>query len=251
MMKYAFVLAALAGLMLSCTTFGLPKEDLRRIRTVALVQVKVNAACDGTDSELMERRVSSRSIKVVPFMDGKSDRMKYLNTQVYAEYIATNFVAAFNTANTNYRIITLREALPAGDYKNLTRINAQGGMAVARDTVDLARYTAAEQTALFAKVKADALMTVTLYYSLWGQVMTAKVSIADKNGTALYSDIIRTESTYIIKDIESPYTSEFEVFGDSGSLTNRRHQDEVFTVLGEMVQSAGRDCARTLAQAVR
>ncbi|MEK6794531.1 MAG: hypothetical protein AABZ39_07125 [Spirochaetota bacterium] len=251
MIKYVLASITLAALTVSCTTFGLPKEDLRRIKTIALVQVKVNSACDGTDSEMMERRVSSRSIKVLPFVSGKSDRMKYLNTQVYAEYIATNFQTAFNGGNTNYRIISLREAMNAAEYKALTRVNARDGMAVARDTIDLSRYAAPERTALFAKVKADAFMSITLYHSVWGQAMSARVSISDRNGTVLYADLLRTESTYIVKDVESPYTSEFEVFGDSSALTNRRHQDEVFTVLGEMVQSAGKDCARTLTEAIR
>lgn len=213
--------------LISCASYTIKKEPLSRVKTIALVQLKANASCE---------------------TDG--DRMKYLNTQVHSEFIASNFMLGFNS-NSTMALVPFKTVFK-GDFKNLKGFTAkEKNRVLAKDTIDIGNYSSNDIAAIASKINADAFMVVSIDYSLWGQSLVMDIDVYNRGAELIWKDRVRGESTYIIKDKESPYTSDFEVFGDSADMKTRRHQDELLVVLAEAVSNAAREFASHAQEALR
>lgn len=229
MKRYTFTTLALLTLFtLSCGTKAFVQKDvLLNVRKIALVQCKMNSAC------LTEK-----------------DRMKYLNTELYAEVFCTNFVNVFNASSNAYnkRIVFLADALPAETYtalKGFTTRNATN--VVAEGTIDLAQYTSNEVVDLTGQLAEDveAYMVITLTYSLWAQSVVYDIAVYPKGAygeeAVIWQDSVKAVSTYIMNDKESPYSSESELFRleDVERYDNKAtHQEELYYVIEEAVSNA-------------
>ena len=47
------------------------------------------------------------------------DKLKYLNTEIYADYVLESFISNFNSQNELVKLITLEEALGKSEFSKL------------------------------------------------------------------------------------------------------------------------------------
>lgn len=216
-MKKIFLIIILSPVLIFAKGAFVDKSIIQVIDNAVLSSFSVNTACVSED-----------------------DMMKYENTQVYSEYLCTNFIRFFNNTNHYLNISLLKDSLSEEEYTSQKYFTASNRRyAIARGAVDINRYTESEIISLVDKTEADAYIKIEADLKLWAQSITLKISAYNKKNALFWQDEVKAVSTYIIKDIASPYAGEFEVFGEGGfdASQSRSHEDELYIMLSEAISN--------------
>ena len=105
----------------------------------------------------------NRTIAIASFTFPKNmtnqytDKLKYLNTEIYTDFVLNSFISNFNSQNEMVRLITLQEALGNEEFAKLPNHSILGADYVAA-TGTLATNRLSEETLSLLTDKVDGVM---------------------------------------------------------------------------------------------
>ncbi|WP_295154953.1 hypothetical protein [uncultured Brachyspira sp.] len=184
-----------------------------------------------------------RNIAIASFTFPKSmtnqylDKLKYLNTEIYADFVLNSFISNFNSQNEMVRLITLEEAIGNKDFAELPNHSILGADYVAA-TGTLATNRLSEETLLILADKVDGIMYANSAMSFWSQKVTIDFEIYDIDGDYLWIDTLNGDSYHIIGDTGSPTRqTAYEIVIADVMKYQKRHAEELYIVIDQAISN--------------
>lgn len=184
-----------------------------------------------------------RTIAVASFTLPKSmtneylDKLKYLNTQIYADFLLSSFISNFNRQNEMVKLETLKNALGDIEFSKLPYHYILGSeYAVATGTI--ATNYLSENTIDLLKGKVDGVMYADATMSFWSQRVDIKFQVYNLDGNPIWIDNIKGISYHIIGDTGIPTRkTAYEVVVADVLEYQKRHSAELYIVIDEAVSN--------------
>ncbi|WP_300366430.1 hypothetical protein [Brachyspira sp.] len=186
----------------------------------------------------------NRTIAVASFTFTKSmtnhylDRLKYLNTEIYTDFVLNSFISNFNSQNEMVRLITLEEAMGNKDFAELPNHSILGANYVAA-TGTLATNRLSEKTLSALADKVDGIMYANSTMSFWSQKVTINFEIYDLEENYLWIDTLNGDSYHIIGDTGAPTRqTAYEIVIADVMKYQKRHAEELYIVIDQAISNA-------------
>lgn len=184
-----------------------------------------------------------RTIAVVSFTFPKNmtneyfDRLKYLNTQIYTDFVLNSFISNFNLQNEMIKLETLKDAIGDSEFSKLPYHYVLGAdYVVASGTVATSRLK--ESTIDLLKGKVDGVMYINSSMSFWSQRIDISFRILDLNGHPIWLDNIKGISYHIIGDTGTPTRkTAYEVVIADVLEYQKRHSSELYIIIDEAISN--------------
>lgn len=185
-----------------------------------------------------ERNIVIASFTFPKSMTNQSlDKLKYLNTEIYADFVLESFISNFNAQNNLVNLITLEEALGKQEFSKLSN-----------HSIFRADYVAATGTlasdildvGIADKVLSDydGIMFANSYMSFWSQNIIIDFRVYESNGEYLWVDKLDGKSYHIIGDTGSPTKqTAYEIIIADVTKYQQRHGEELYTVINEAISN--------------
>lgn len=190
--------------------------------------------------EIIEK---NRTIAIVSFTFPKSmtnqylDRLKYLNTEIYTDFVLNSFISNFNSQNEIVKLITLQEALGKSDFAKLPNHYIMGADYVAA-TGTLATNRLSKDTLDLLMEKVDGIMYADSYMSFWSQKVSIDFEIYDTEGNYLWIDTLDGASYHIIGDTGAPTRqTAYEIVIADVMKYQKRHAEELYIVIDQAISN--------------
>lgn len=185
----------------------------------------------------------NRTIAVASFTFPKSmtnqywDRLKYLNTEIYTDFVLNSFISNFNSQNEMVKLITLEEAIGNKEFANLPNHSILGADYVAA-TGTLATNRLSEETLALLADKVDGVMYAESAMSFWSQKVTIDFEIYDIDGNYLWIDTLNGASYYIIGDTGTPTRqTAYEIVIADVMKYQKKHAEELYIVIDQAISN--------------
>lgn len=185
----------------------------------------------------------NRTIAVASFTFPKSmtneyfDRLKYLNTEIYTDFVLNSFISNFNSQNEMVKLVTLEEAMGAKEFANLPHHSILGADYVAA-TGTLATNRLSEETLAFLSDKVDGIMYANSAMSFWSQKVTIDFEIYDTEGNYLWIDTLDGASYHIIGDTGAPTRqTAYEIVIADVLKYQKKHAEELYVVIDQAISN--------------
>ena len=185
----------------------------------------------------------NRTIAIASFTFPKSmtneywDRLKYLNTEIYTDFVLNSFISNFNSQNEMVKLVTLQEAIGNKEFANLPHHSILGADYVAA-TGTLATNRLSEETLALLADKVDGIMYAESAMSFWSQKVTIDFEIYDIDGNYLWIDTLNGASYYIIGDTGAPTRqTAYEIVIADVMKYQKRHAEELYIVIDQAISN--------------
>ena len=184
-----------------------------------------------------------RTIAVASFTFPKSmtnqyyDRLKYLNTEIYTDFVLNSFISNFNSQNEMVKLITLKEAIGDDEFASLPSdyyyvlgsdyVAATGTLAVDGDVFSLLK-----------EKNIDGLMYAHASMSFWSQKVNIDFEIYDNDGNYLWIDYLDGNSYHIIGDTGAPTRqTAYEIVIADVMKYQQRHAEELYIIIDQAISN--------------
>ncbi|MEI0486073.1 hypothetical protein [Brachyspira intermedia] len=185
----------------------------------------------------------NRTIAVASFTFPKSmtndywDRLKYLNTEIYTDFVLNSFISNFNSQNEMVKLVTLQEAIGNKEFANLPHHSILGADYVAA-TGTLATNRLSEETLALLADKVDGIMYAESAMSFWSQKVKIDFEIYDIDGNYLWIDSLNGYSYYIIGDTGAPTRqTAYEIVIADVMKYQKKHAEELYIVIDQAISN--------------
>ena len=185
----------------------------------------------------------NRTIAIASFTFPKSmtneywDRLKYLNTEIYTDFVLNSFISNFNSQNEMVKLVTLQEAIGNKEFANLPHHSILGADYVAA-TGTLATNRLSEETLALLADKVDGIMYAESAMSFWSQKVTIDFEIYDIDGNYLWIDTLNGASYYIIGDTGAPTRqTAYEIVIADVMKYQKKHAEELYIVIDQAISN--------------
>ncbi len=202
-------------------------------------------ACDTSDFHQNVRQVKQVALLGVEInnaSEGKEDSTRYPNINFVGETFRSNLIAEFNAQSPRVRLFLVTNLNPPGFGQSLRgKLLLDENKLFLRDNYQIARFSSNERTRLTEALKADAYAVLEGEASVWGQSLNAKLKVYDLSNRLIWNQSMKVVSTYIIKDENSPYISDYDELLNTLEK-QRSHKTEILEVFAEL----GRNTAKSM-----
>lgn len=165
------------------------------------------------------------------------DKLKYLNTEIYADFVLGSFISNFNSQNKLVKLIALEDALGKQEFSKLSNHSILGADYVAATgtlSSPISDETAIEK--IFNDY--DGIMYANSFMSFWAQNIIIDFRIYDKDGDYLWIDRLNGNSHYIIGDTGSPTRqTAYEIVIADVVRYQQRHSEELYTIINQAISN--------------
>ena len=184
-----------------------------------------------------------RTVALASFMvkrdmvNSKYDKVKYLNTEVYSEYMVNSFISNFNNTNSFMTIVPLEDVLPKILFDNLPM-----GFPLDSEYIAPLGYISTNNVpddvlkALEGKV--DSIMFANASLSFWSQRVFIDFSIYDLNRDLVWKDQFDGQSKYIIGDTSITPKTGYAVILEDVMNEQRKHENELYIIIRESISNS-------------
>lgn len=184
-----------------------------------------------------------RTIAIASFTFPKSmtnqylDKLKYLNTEIYTDFVLNSFISNFNSQNEMVKLITLQEAIGNEEFAKLPNHSILGADYVAA-TGTLATNRLSEETLSLLSGKADGVMYANSAMSFWSQKVSIDFEIYDITGDYLWIDTLNGVSYHIIGDTGAPTRqTAYEIVIADVMKYQKLHAEELYVVIDQAISN--------------
>lgn len=191
------------------------------------------------DNIIEKRRVVAITSFLFPknMTDKNLDKLKYLNTEIYADYVLNSFISNFNKESEMIKIDKLQNIVGNKDFSSLQYhslldspyVAASGTLAVDDTNPELINML---------KGKVDAFMVVKVKMSFWAQKTYFDFDIIDLDTNSIWKDTMEGTSYYIIGDAGPTKKTSYEIVIADVMEYQKRHQQELYTIIDESVRDS-------------
>ena len=186
----------------------------------------------------------NRTVAIVSFTFPKNmtndyfDKLKYINTEIYTDFVLNSFISNFNYQNVMVKLVTLQEALGDEEFSKLGNHSILGADYVVA-TGTLATNSLNEDTiSLLVSNKIDGIMYVNSYISFWSQKIDIDFNIYDIDGKYLWIDNFNGYSYHIIGDTGAPTRqTAYDIVLADVMKYQERHANELYTIIDQAVSN--------------
>ena len=185
----------------------------------------------------------NRTIAIASFTFPKNmtnqytDKLKYLNTEIYTDFVLNSFISNFNSQNEMVRLITLQEALGNEEFAKLPNHSILGADYVAA-TGTLATNRLSEETLSLLTDKVDGVMYASSAMSFWAQKVSINFEIYDITGDYLWIDTLDGASYHIIGDTGAPTRqTAYEIVIADVMKYQKKHAEELYVVIDQAISN--------------
>ena len=185
----------------------------------------------------------NRTIAIASFTFPKSmtnqylDKLKYLNTEIYTDFVLNSFISNFNSQNEMVKLITLQEALGNDEFSKLPNHSILGADYAAA-TGTLAVNKLSEETLSKLAGKTDGIMYAKPSMSFWSQKVNIDFEIYDIEGKYLWIDTLNGTSYYIIGDTGEPTRqTAYEIVIADVMRYQKRHAEELYILIDQAISN--------------
>ena len=185
----------------------------------------------------------NRTIAIASFTFPKNmtnqytDKLKYLNTEIYTDFVLNSFISNFNSQNEMVRLITLQEALGNEEFAKLPNHSILGADYVAA-TGTLATNRLSEETLSLLTDKVDGVMYANSAMSFWAQKVSINFEIYDITGDYLWIDTLNGASYHIIGDTGAPTRqTAYEIVIADVMKYQKKHAEELYVVIDQAISN--------------
>lgn len=220
------------------------KKILKRLFIFFIISIIISCANMRKSYVVVDNIISKeRNIVIASFTFPKDmtnqyfDKLKYLNTEIYADYVLESFISNFNSQNELVKLITLEEALGKSEFSKLSNHSILGADYVAATGTlpsGISDETAIEK--IFNDY--DGIMYANSYMSFWSQNIIVDFRIYDANGEYLWVDTLSGKSYHIIGDTGSPTKqTAYEIVIADVVKYQQRHGEELYTIINQAISN--------------
>lgn len=219
---------------------------MKKFLIIALVFVSILiSSCSQNYSFLRVEEIvySKKTIALSSFTFPKSmtnytlDRLKYLNTQIYSDYVLNSFISNFNSQNELIKLVTLESVIGSEDFSKLEYHSILGADYVAA-TGTIATNILDSSTINLLKGKVDGYMFADASMSFWAQKVTIDFSMFNLDGTPIWIDELEGSSYYIIGDAGPTKQTAYDIIVADILEYQKRHKNELYIVIDQAVSNA-------------
>ncbi len=165
------------------------------------------------------------------------DKLKYLNTEIYTDFVLNSFISNFNSQNEMVKLITLQEALGNDEFSKLPNHSILGADYAAA-TGTLAVNKLSEETLSKLAGKTDGIMYAKSSMSFWSQKVNIDFEIYDIEGKYLWIDTLNGTSYYIIGDTGEPTRqTAYEIVIADVMRYQKRHAEELYILIDQAISN--------------
>lgn len=166
-----------------------------------------------------------------------SDRLKYLNTQVYVDNMLNAFITNFNNKNTLIKLVTLESALGSSEFSKLKYHSVLGSETVGATGTIATNYLTPETISLL-KEKVDGYMFVDSTLSFWSQKVGLYFEMYDFENRPIWIDDLEGISYHIIGDAGPTRQTAYEIIIADILEYQKKHKSELNIIVDEAVSNA-------------
>lgn len=185
----------------------------------------------------------NRTIAIASFTFPKSmtnqywDKLKYLNTEIYTDFVLNSFISNFNSQNEMVKLITLQEAIGNEEFAKLPNHSILGADYVAA-TGTIATNRLSEETLTLLSNKVDGVMYANSAMSFWSQKVNIDFEIYDIEGNYLWIDTLNGNSYHIIGDTGAPTRqTAYEIVIADVMKYQKKHAEELYIVIDQAISN--------------
>ena len=185
----------------------------------------------------------NRTIAIASFTFPKNmtnqyfDKLKYVNTEIYTDFVLNSFISNFNSQNEMVKLITLQEALGNAEFANLPNHSILGADYVAA-TGTIATNRLSEETLSLLADKVDGIMYANSAMSFWSQKVKIDFEIYDIEGNYLWIDTLNGASYHIIGDTGAPTRqTAYEIVIADVMKYQKKHAEELYIVIDQAISN--------------
>ena len=166
------------------------------------------------------------------------DKLKYLNTQIYADYVLESFISNFNSQNSLIQLVSLESAIGSSDFATLDNFYILGSPFVAATGTLATNVVDNRILDLLRDNDIDGIMTANANMSFWKQSIEVDFEVYGVNGNSLWIDSFIGNSQHIIGDTGSPtkQTSYKIVIADVLKY-QEKHLDDLYVIIDQSVSN--------------
>lgn len=167
----------------------------------------------------------------------KYDKVKYLNNEIYIDYIANSFISNFNNANEYMNIDAVGNIISAQLFSTYPLGHQMHDKyAVASQTVAVNDVDEKMIEALSGKV--DSYMFINANPSFWSQNVVIDFEIYDLNKELIWEGSFEGASKYIIADTSITPKTGYQIVIKEIMEYQKRHQSELYIILDEAIANS-------------
>ncbi len=184
-----------------------------------------------------------RKIALASFMvkrdmvDVKYDKMKYLNAEVYSEYIASNFISNFNTTNSFVSLVPLETVLPKALFDSMPQSFPLDSEYVA-PLGYISTNNVSDEVLEALEGKVDSIMFAQARFSLWSQRIFIDFSVYDLNRELIWRDTFDGTSRYIMADKTITPKTSYNVVLRTVEELQKKYDEEFYTVIDDAIKNS-------------
>ncbi|MFC1504669.1 hypothetical protein ACFL6D_04560 [Spirochaetota bacterium] len=199
----------------SCAHYKIHKESLGTVKKVGILTMKINKMCTG-----------------------KVDKTKYIDIIFIGKYFRGAFIEKYNSLDAGLKFSSFSNAVLLESNDSIQQgIIYDTGHIYFKDNLDNEKLSPDAIKALMSSHGYDAYAVFDLRASVWAQQAKGDVTIYNADGSIVWQQEIKEAvSTYIIKDPNSPYVSEYEILFDQ--LDEKpSHKSELIKMFNEVAEN--------------
>ncbi len=184
------------------------------------------------------RKIALASIMINrDMLDSRYDKTKYINGEIYAEYIASNFVSNFNIDESHLSLVPLEEVLPKNLFDTLpqtfpikSEYVAPKGYITTNDVSD--------DILASLEGKVDSIMFAQARLSIWSQRIIIYFSVYDLNRELVWRDTFDGTSKYIMADTSITPKTSYNVVLQNVQNQEKKYDEQLYIVIDEAIKDS-------------
>lgn len=190
-----------------------------------------------------------RKIALASFMvnrdmvDEKYDKMKHLNTEVYSEYIAANFVSNFNIDQSFVSLVPLKDVVSKSLLDSMPQ-----GFSIKSEYVAPLGYIStndvSDEVLQALEGKVDSIMFAKAHFSLWSQRIFIDFSVYDLNRELVWRDTFDGTSKYIIGNMGITPKTSYNVILRNVEESQKKYDEELYVVIDDAIKNGIENMAK-------
>ena len=169
--------------------------------------------------------------------DSRLDKLKYLNTQIYADNVLASFITNFNSQGNMVKLITLEDALGKEAFSKLEYHAVLGSDRIAATGTIATNYLTPE-TISFLEENTSGYMFVESVLSFWSQKVELYFQMYDFNKTPIWIEDFEGTSYHIIGDAGPTRQTAYDIIIADILEYQKKHKSGLEIVINEAVSNA-------------
>lgn len=220
-MNRKFIILFLSFVLISCETIK---------RSYVLVDEK----------DMVKKTIAIASFTIPKNMTNEyRDKLKYLNTEIYADFILNSFISNFNSQNELFELKTLKDAIGDEEFAKLPNHYILGtDYVAATGTLASTNFLDDNTINLLIETNISGIMNADAIISFWSQNIKVNFKVYDTNKNNLWVDNLNGYSYYIIGDTGSPTRqTAYEIVIADILKSQERHSDDLYIIIDEAISN--------------